>query len=50
MSLECVVSIIPRQKLAANGLTNPSKKFDMSGKLFCKQPLRGVAENGILKF
>ena len=31
-------------------LTNPSKKFDMSGKLFWKQPLRGVAENGVLKF
>ena len=26
-----------------------SKKFDMSGKLFWKQPLRGVVENGVLK-
>ena len=31
-------------------LTNPSKKFDMSGKLFWKQPWRGVVENGVLKF
>ena len=30
-------------------LTNLSKKFDMSGKLFWKQPWRGVVENGVLK-
>ena len=29
-------------------LTNPSKKFDMSSKLFWKQPLRGVEENCVL--
>ena len=28
---------------------NLSKKFDMSGKLFCKQPWRGVVENGVIK-
>ena len=28
---------------------NLSKKFDMSGKLFWKQPLRGVLENSVLK-
>ena len=31
-------------------LKNPSKKFGMSGKLFWKQPLRGVVENGALTF
>ena len=36
-----------RQKMA---LTNPSKNFYMSGKLFWKQPLRGFVENGVLKF
>ena len=30
-------------------LTDPSK-FDMSGNLFWKQTLKGVVENGILKF
>ena len=30
-------------------LTSLSKKFDISGKLFWKQPLRGVVENGVLK-
>ena len=32
-------------------LTSPaslSKKFDISGELFWKQPLRGVVENGVL--
>ena len=39
MSLEWVVE----RKLMANGLnTNLTKKFDMSGKLFCKQLLKGV--------
>ena len=30
-------------------LTNLSKKFDMSGKLFWKQLLTGVVENGVFK-
>ena len=30
-------------------LTNLSKKLDMSSKLFRKQPLRGVVENGDFK-
>ena len=30
-------------------LTNLSKKLDISGQLFWKQPLRGIVENGVLK-
>ena len=45
MSLECVAPVVQRQKPTANG-----KKFDISGKLFWKQPLSGVVENGVLKF
>ena len=30
-------------------LTNLSKKFNMSGKLLWKQPVRWIVENGILK-
>ena len=50
MSLVFVVSVEQRQKLTANASTNPSKKFDMSGKLFWRQPLKRVVENGVLKF
>ena len=38
------------KNLRQMALTNPSKKFDMLGKLFRKQPLRGVVEKGVLKF
>ena len=31
-------------------LANPNKKFDLSGKLFWKQPLRAVVVNDVLKF
>ena len=50
--VECVSGMccLGRTKLRQIVLTNPSKKFDMSGKLFWKQPLRGVVENGVLKF
>ena len=37
------------RNLQQMALTNLSKKFDMSGKLFWKQPLRGVLENSVLK-
>ena len=47
MSLECVVPVVPRQTVTAIGLSKP--KQNMSGKLFWKQPLRGVVENGVLK-
>ena len=30
-------------------VANLSKKFDMSDKLFWKQPMRGVVKNGVLK-
>ena len=50
MSLECAVSVVQRRKLSQMALTNPSKKFDMSGKLFWKQPLRVVEDNGVFKF
>ena len=49
MSLECVVSVVQREKLMANGLSKPKQKNDMSGKLFWKQLLRGVMENSVLK-
>ena len=49
MSLECVVSVGQRQKITANGLSELSKKFDMPGNLFWKQPLSGVVKNGVLK-
>ena len=38
------------RNLRQMALTNPSKKSDISGKLFWKQPLRGVVENGVFKF
>ena len=38
------------RNLWQTALTNPSKKFDISGKLFFKQPMREVVENGVLKF
>ena len=44
MSLECVVPVVRQM-----ALTNLSKTFDMSGKLFWKQPQRGFVENGALK-
>ena len=50
MSLVFVVSVEQRQKLTANGLNKPNQKFDMSGKLFWRQPLKRVVENGVLKF
>ena len=60
---ECVVSIVQRQKLKANCLNKPKKKVSyvskkkillpfstlMLGKPFCKPPLRGFVENGVLK-
>ena len=49
MYLECVVSAVQRQTVTAIGLSKPKQKDDMSGKLFWKQPLRGVVENGVLK-
>ena len=47
MSLEYVASVIQGYKLTAMALTNVSKKFYVSGKLFWKQPLRGF-HNGVL--
>ena len=49
MSLECVVPVVPRQTVTAIGLSKHKQKDDMSGKLFWKQPLRGVVESGVLK-
>ena len=49
MSLEYVVSVLKRQALTAKGLNQPKQTFDMTSKLFRKQPLRGVVENGDLK-
>ena len=49
MYLECVVFVVQRQTVTAIGLSKPKQKDDMSGKLFWKQPLRGVVENGVLK-
>ena len=37
------------RNLRQMALTNLSEKFGTSGKLFWKQPLRGVVENGVLK-
>ena len=42
MPLECIVSVVQRQKVTA-------KKFDISGELFWKQLLTGVVENGVLE-
>ena len=51
--VECLGNVLfPSYKdrnLQQMALTNLSKKFDMSGKLFWKQPLRGVLENSVLK-
>ena len=47
MSLEYVASVIQGYKLTAMALTNVSKKFYVSGKLFWKQPLKGF-HNGVL--
>ena len=44
MSLECVVCIVQRQTLTQMALRNLSKKFDLLGKLFRKQILRGVVD------
>ena len=48
---ECLWNVLsPSYKdrnLRQLALTNLSKKFDMSGKLFWKQPLIGVVENGV---
>ena len=49
MSGMCYPSYKDRN-LQQMALINPSKKFDMSGKLFWKQPMRRVGENGVLKF
>ena len=38
------------RNLRQMALPNPTKKFDVSGTLFWKQPFRGVVENGVLKF
>ena len=45
LSLSCKDRNLPQM-----ALTNPSKRFDVSGKLFWKQALRGVVENVALKF
>ena len=37
------------RKLRQMALTNVSKTFDMSDKLFWKQPWREIVENGVLK-
>ena len=50
MSPVFVVSVVQDRSLRQIARTNPSKMFDMSGKLFWKQPLRGVVENRVLKF
>ena len=36
------------RKLRKMALRKLSKKFDMSGRLFWKQPLRGIVENEVL--
>ena len=36
------------QQMTLTSPTGLSKKFDISGELFWKQPLRGVVENGVL--
>ena len=50
---ECLWNVLPPSNKDRNlrqmALTNLSKKFDMSGKLFWKQQLRGVLENSVLK-
>ena len=50
---ECLWSVLSppykARKLRQMALTNLSKKFDMSGKLFQKQPLRQFVENGVVK-
>ena len=50
---ECLWNVLsPSYKdrnLQQMALINLSKKFDMSGKLFWKQPLKGVVENGVFK-
>ena len=50
---ECLWNVLSQsykdRNLRQMTLTNLSKKFDMSGKLFWKQPSRGVLENGVLK-
>ena len=49
--LWCLLSLSYKDRnLRQMVLKNPSKKFGMSGKLFWKQPLRGVVENGALTF
>ena len=52
--VECLWNVLPLsykdRNLRQMALTNTSKKFDISGKLFWKQPLSGVVENGVLKF
>ena len=51
--VECFWNVLSQsykdRNLRQMALTNLSKKFDMSDKLFWKQPLRGVLENGVLK-
>ena len=50
---ECLWNVLPLfckdRYLRQIALTNLSKKSDMSGKLFRKQSLRGVVENGDFK-
>ena len=50
---ECLWNVLPPSNKDRNlrqiALTNLSKTFDMSGKLFWKQQLRGVLENSVLK-
>ena len=50
---ECLWNVLPPSNKDRNlrqmALTNLSKRFDMSGKLFWKQQLRGVLENSVLK-
>ena len=49
MTLECVVSMVPRQKLTANGVNKPEQKVWYVRQAILETP-RGVVENGVLKF
>ena len=50
MSGMCCIRRRPKdRKLQQMALRNPGRKFGMSGKLFWKQPLRGVVEKGVFK-
>ena len=51
MSLVFVVSVVQGQELTANGLNKAKQKvWYVTFELLWKQSLRGVVENGVLKF